>query len=136
MLQNRCHHLLPPSGVAPARELVSATYPVCPLVGLREREIRAVSKRGVHDDGQPTCEGTPRFALVRPLGDGQRPVFQRERASIAGQHDVGGLVKQCSDPPVTALGDAARVVDLTGLIATWHQAKVGANRRWLQHDIS
>jgi hypothetical protein len=26
MLQNRRHHLLPPSGVAPARELVAASY--------------------------------------------------------------------------------------------------------------
>jgi hypothetical protein len=78
MLQNRRHHLLRPSGVAPARELVSASYPVCPLGGLRAREVRAASKHGVHDDSQPTCEGDPRFALVRPLGDGQRPVFQPE----------------------------------------------------------
>lgn len=26
MLQNPRHHLLPPSGIAPARELVSASY--------------------------------------------------------------------------------------------------------------
>jgi hypothetical protein len=52
MPQNRRYHMLPPSGV--------------------------VSKYGVHDDREPTCEGDPRFSLVRPLGNRQRLVFQAE----------------------------------------------------------
>jgi hypothetical protein len=58
MLQNRRHHPLPPSGVAPAWELVSAPC----LVGanrLRRFELRAVPKHGMHNDGEPPGERDP-----------------------------------------------------------------------------
>ena len=46
---------------------------------------------------------------------------------IARQHDVGGLVEQCTHPPIAALRDAAGVVDLTRLIASRHQTEISAN---------
>jgi hypothetical protein len=75
MLQNRRHHPLPPSGVAPARS--SFRPPV--VVGadwLRRFELRAVPKHGMHDDGEPPGERNPCLSQGRPLGNGQRPVFQ------------------------------------------------------------
>src|SRR6266850_1102536 len=67
MLQNRRHHPLLPSGVAPTRELVSASC----LVGadrLRRFELRAVPKHGVHDDSEPPGERDPRLSQGGPLG--------------------------------------------------------------------
>ena len=91
MLQNRRHHPLPPSGVAPARELVSAS---CLVVADRQRrfELRAVPKHGAHDDGEPPGERDPRLSQGGPLGNGQRSVLQLQRSLVARQHDVRSLL--------------------------------------------
>ena len=53
--------------------------------------------------------------------------FEMGEGSAAGQHHIGGFVQQRAKPPVAALGDAACIVDLTGLITTRDQAQIGAS---------
>jgi hypothetical protein len=60
MLQNRRRHSLPPSGVAPARELGSAS---CLVAGdwLRRFEIGAAFQHRMHDDREPSGQRDPRL---------------------------------------------------------------------------
>lgn len=68
-----------------------------------------------------------RVAHRRSPGDIERPVFERETAAVAGQNHIGGLIEKRAEPPVAAFGDAAGIVDLTGLIASRDQAQIGAH---------
>ena len=52
--------------------------------------------------------------------------FERETATVAGQHHIGRLIEQCAEPSVTAFGDAAGVIDLAGLITPRDQAQISA----------
>ena len=74
MLQNRRRHSLPPSGVAPAGELGSAS---CLVAGdwLRQFELSAVFQHRVHDDGEPSGERDPGFSHGGALGDGEGPIL-------------------------------------------------------------
>lgn len=55
MLQNRRHHPLPPLGVVPRWELVSASFPND--ASLSCLELGTVPKHGVHDDGKTPGQG-------------------------------------------------------------------------------
>ena len=114
----------PPLGHAPPRS--SSRSPISGGGGLRRLELGAVFQHREHDDGESACESNPRLAHRRSPGDIERPVFERETAAVAGQHHIGGLVEQRAEPPVAAFGDAAGIVDLTGLITPRDQAG-----RWL-----
>jgi hypothetical protein len=48
----------PSLGVAPARELGSASCPVA-VDQLRRPELGAIPQHGMHDDREPAREGTP-----------------------------------------------------------------------------
>jgi hypothetical protein len=54
--------------------------------------------------------------IVDRLAIAKAPVLEFELALIAGQHDIGGLVQERSDPPVPTFRDAVGVIDLTRLI--------------------
>jgi hypothetical protein len=84
-------------------------------------------QHGEHDDGKSACERYARLAQRRSPGNVERPVFERETAAVAGQHHIGGLIEQCAEPPVAAFGDAAGVIDLTGLITPRDQAQISAH---------
>lgn len=74
VLQNRRHHPLPPSGVAPARELVSASF----LVTSNQlccSELGAVPKHGMHDDGKSSSECDPGLSHGGSFGDLECPVL-------------------------------------------------------------
>ena len=124
MQQNRRRHPLSPSGVAPARELGSAS---CWYVGDRLGcfELSALPEHSVHDDGETAGKRDARLSHGRPPTDVEGPILEGELAAIAGEHDIGRLVKQRADPSVAALRDAAGIVDLAGLVAPWHQAQIG-----------
>ena len=81
----------------------------------------------MHDDRQSAGKRDPRLAHGRALCDGQRPVLELQRALIAGQHDISGLVQQGAHSSIAALGYASAVVDLAGLAATRDQAEIGAD---------
>ena len=61
MLQNRRHHLLPPTGVAP---LGSSVRPPVRLTAARLGgvELGAIPQHGVHDDGEAPRKRDPRLA--------------------------------------------------------------------------
>ena len=44
-----------------------------------------------------------------------------------GQHDVGSLLQKGPHPPIATFRDAAKVVDLPGLVAPGDQAQIGAD---------
>jgi hypothetical protein len=74
VLQNRRHHPRPPSGVAPARELVSASF----LVTSNQlccSELGAVPKHGMHDDGKSSGECDPGLSHGGSFGDLECPVL-------------------------------------------------------------
>src|SRR4030095_5987035 len=74
-----------------------------------------------------------RARATRPLAHGgpptnaERPLLERQIATIAGEHDIGGLVEQRADPLIADLRDAAGIVDLTGLPSPGDKAEVGAD---------
>ena len=125
MLQNRRRHSLPPSGVAPAGELGSASCLVdCRL---RQYELSAVFQHRMHNDREASGERDARFPHGGALGDGEGPILELQRPLAARQHDIRGLIEQRAHPPVAALGDAAGVVDLAGLVTAGHEAEIGAD---------
>jgi hypothetical protein len=79
----------------------------------------------MHDDGEPARQCDPRRAHSRTPTDVECPVLEHELAPIAEEHDVRRLVEQRTDAPVTAVRDAAGIVDLTGLVTPWHQVQIG-----------
>src|SRR5262249_25416361 len=109
--------------------LGSLSRPRCWLsdIPLRGLELRAVSKHGVHDDGKPACEGDARLAHGSAPTNAERSLLERQIATIAGEHDIGGLVQQRADPLIADFGDAAGIVDLTGLPSPGNKAQVGAD---------
>src|SRR4030095_10326619 len=92
---------------------------------LRGLELGAMPEHGVHDDGESAGKRNPCFSHGRAPGNVERPLLERERAAIAGEHDIGGLIEQRADPSIATLRDAAGIVDLAGLIAPWHQSQIG-----------
>jgi hypothetical protein len=102
VLQNRRHHLLPPSGVAP---LGSSVRPPIWLSAVRlgRLELGAVSQHGMHDDGEAPRQRDPRLAHGGSFGDRQCPGFELQRPLVARQHDVRGLVEKGPHPPIAAL---------------------------------
>ena len=82
MLQNRRHHLLPPSGVAP---LGSSVRPPVRLSAARlgGLELGAVLQHGVHDDGKAPRQRDPRLAHGGSFGNRQCPVFELQRPLVA-----------------------------------------------------
>jgi hypothetical protein len=84
MLQNRRHHPLPPSGVAPAWELVSASYLVS-ANRLRRFELRAVPKHGMRDNGEPPGERDPSLSqacVYRKLKPGRNDGEARRGSGV------------------------------------------------------
>src|SRR5215469_3664420 len=102
----------PPTGVAP---LGSSVRPPVRLSGARlgRRELGAVSQHGMHDDGEAPRQRDPRLTRGGSFSDRQCPVFELQLPLVACEHDIRGLVEKCPHPPITALRDAAGVVDLT-----------------------
>ena len=109
MLHNRRRHLLPPSGVAPLGSSVRAPIR---LGWLCRFELGAVFEHRVHDDRQASRERDPRLAHRRSFGDRDGPVLELQWPLVARQHDVCGLVQEGAHSPITALRDAAGIVNL------------------------
>src|SRR5262244_144571 len=81
MLQNRRHRPFPPLAVlcSGARLGLLAGS----SISLRGLELRAVSKHGVHDDGKPACQGDARLAHGGAPTNAERPLLERQIATIA-----------------------------------------------------
>lgn len=126
VLQNRRRHSLPPSGVAPAGELGSASCMVADD-WLRQFELSAVFQHRVHDDGEPSGERDPGFSHGGAPGDGEGPILELQRSLAARQDHIRRFIEQPPHPPVATFRDAAGVVDLARLVSEGHEAETGAD---------
>src|SRR5215813_1813716 len=94
-----------------------------------EAEFGAVPPHCMHDDRELARHrhaGAPVAAL---LGNLQPPRLQAAEASKARQHDVGRLVEQMPDLPISRPGDVALHVDRgAGLPASRGQPEIGSDR--------
>jgi aryl-alcohol dehydrogenase len=86
---------VPSLGRRSARELGSTSF-AASTARLRRFELGAVSQHGMHDDGQTTGERDPRLAHRRPFADCDDPVLELQRSLVARQHDVCGLIQECT----------------------------------------
>src|SRR3954470_20373023 len=123
MLQNPRRHLLPPwASLRSGARFWTSVWLMPP--GLGRFELGAVSQHGMHDNGETASKSDPCRVRCGPFGDSDCPVLELQRPLVARQHDVGGLVQKCADTSITALRDAAGVVDFAGLITPRHQAEI------------
>src|ERR1051325_1503872 len=116
----------PSLGRRSARELgsISSSAETAPLCWF---ELGAVPQHRMHDDGETTGERHLGLAHCRSFGDREGPFLKLHWSLIAGQHDVGRLVEERTNAAIAALRDAARVINLAGLIAPRHQTEIRAN---------
>src|SRR5271155_1812818 len=91
------------------------------------RELGSVPQHRVHDDCEATRQSDTGLSHRRSPGDCEGPVLQPELAVVAGAHGLVVRVRALPPPPVAALRDAADIVDFSGLIAFWNQAKISAD---------
>jgi hypothetical protein len=52
-----------------------------------------------------------------PPRDGMAPVLQRARCARPREEDARGFIEQAPREPVSTLGDVARLIDVTRLVA-------------------
>lgn len=90
----------------------------------------------MHDYGKATCERNASLLQAASPGDLQCPGFQREALFGARQERVRGLVEQLTHRAVALLGDPARPVEFTRLMAPGMSSRTRASTRWLRVVIS
>src|SRR5262250_248457 len=125
MLQNRRHRPFPPLAVlcsGACLGLVAVTrspYAARNSVPSRSMACMMMASR--------RARATRALRMVERLPMRERPLLERQIATIAGEHDIGGLVQQRADPLIADFRDAAGIVDLTGLPSPGDKAQVGAD---------
>ena len=82
----------------------------------RPRERRAVDPYPVHDDGKPSRQCHPRLSLGRALDQVQCPGPKGTGTARACHDGVGRLIQIGPHQAVSALGNRAAPIDLTGSI--------------------
>jgi hypothetical protein len=89
-------------------------------------EQSAMTQHGMHDYCEPASKRDTGLLKAAALGDLKSPCLQGKGLPAACEDRVGRLVEQLADGLVALLGDPAGPVEFSRLVASGHQAEVGA----------
>ena len=100
----------------------------CGSHGVAPIEVTVVLPNAMHDDREFARHRHLGAAHADPTGEREPPGLKLRRARVATEQDVCRLEQVGAQQPVTALRDAACLIDLAGLVASWDQAQIRADR--------